>query len=415
MIELRSTGINFDIEIDLPASKSIHNRVLILDRLYDLGLTIKNPSDSGDTKLLETLLNSEENTLNCENAGTVLRFLTAYFSVKNTDVTITGSSRMLERPVDDLVNALNQLGANIHYIEKTGFPPILIHDGMQKGGKVMTRGNKSSQFISALCMIGPYLENGLEILIEGEISSRPYIEMTIKLMQYLGFDIHFEDNKIKAEHWNKVVAITEIEIEPDWSAVGFWFQIIALSKNSKIFLKRLKSTSIQGDSILINWAGMLGLKLSEQPGGILIERSNEQIINNSNWDLKNYPDLAPSIIVLLSASKRRATFKGLESLKIKESDRTLALQTELKKCGVKLEQDKDEWVLDATGFELKEGTIFENYNDHRIAMALATLAFIKPIKMENPETVGKSYPGFWKDLQFGNLEIWKFGNSNLEI
>lgn len=390
---------NFNIEIELPASKSIHNRVMILNALYGLNLEITNPSNSADSFLMQKLLNSKSNVLDCENAGTVFRFLTAYYSVKNETVTLTGSQRMQSRPIKELVNSLLYLGAEIEYMDKKSFPPIKIFGGLTKGGLVKINGSTSSQFISALAMIGPKLENGLEIIIEGQISSKPYIEMTVNLMRNLGFDIQFINNKIITKPWINKTQLTSIEIEPDWSAVTFWFQIIALGDDGKTLFKRLKTQSVQGDSILYLWAAKLGLKFTEVSDGLLLEKSSTPISNNSTWDFTNYPDLAPSTIVLLSATKKKAKFIGLESLKIKESDRTLALQTELKKCNVYLTEDNGEWFLDASKFELQENTLFENYYDHRIAMAFATLAFIKPIQMENLEAVNKSYPDFWEHLK----------------
>ena len=187
---------DYKIEIDLPASKSIHNRVMILNALYDLNLKLTNPSNSGDSVLLQKLLKSKSDVLDCENAGTVFRFLTAYFSVKNEAVTLTGSQRMQSRPIAELVNSLKELGTEIDYLDKIGFPPIKIFGGLTKGGSVNINGGVSSQFISALAMIGPKMESGLEIIIEGQISSKPYIEMTVNLMRNLGFDIQFINNKI---------------------------------------------------------------------------------------------------------------------------------------------------------------------------------------------------------------------------
>lgn len=392
----------FEIEIDLPASKSIHNRVMILDALYGLNLEITNPSNSGDSMLLQSLLKSEDETLDCQNAGTVFRFLTAFCSVNKKPITLTGSERMLIRPIKDLVDALKSLGAEIECLNKEGFPPIKVSGGLKKGGSVTINGETSSQFISALTMIGPELEKGLTITIEGYISSKPYIEMTVKLMQNLGLEVSFEENVITSKNLTGKLNLKSIDIEPDWSAVAFWFQIISLNPKGKVFFKRLKTQSVQGDSILIQWFEKLGLKMTEYEDGILLEKSLIAVSDNSNWDFSNNPDLAPSVIVLLSTLKKKAIFKGLESLKIKESDRTLALQTELKKCGVKFTERNNEWFLDATTFDLKESTVFENYDDHRIAMALACLAFIKPIHMENLEAVNKSYPDFWEHLnEFG--------------
>lgn len=387
------------IAIELPASKSIYNRLLILNELYQLNLEIKNPSLTGDSKLLEQLLFSKEAILNCENAGTVFRFLTALKSVQGSGITLTGSDRMKERPITNLVTALSQLGASITYSEKSGYPPIVIASNPLDGDKVTINGGTSSQFISALAMIGPYLKNGLTIQIEGKVASRPYIEMTVMLMRNLGFEVDFKANVIITKPWKRHLLIKTIYVEPDWSAVAFWFQIMSILRDKKVLLIGLKLNSLQGDAILGIWAGMLGLSISEIPEGISVSASEIPVINNTEWNLSNYPDLAPSLIVLLSVLKRQARFKGLESLKIKESDRTLALQTELKKCNVNLIENDGEWFLDAQNFDLKENTHFQNYNDHRIAMALGCLSLIKPIEMDNMDTVKKSYPNFWEQLQ----------------
>jgi 3-phosphoshikimate 1-carboxyvinyltransferase len=395
----------FDIEVDLPSSKSIHNRALVLNTLYELGLEIKYPSESEDSLLMNKLLKSNSNTLDCENAGTVFRFLTAYLCIGNKAVELTGSDRMLKRPIADLVEALRSLGAEIEYMGQNGYPPLLIKGGLKTGGHVKVNGNLSSQFISALILIGPKLHGGLQIELEGNISSRPYIEMTIKLMNSLGFNTVFSGNKISCETKDINLVNNQFEIEPDWSAVAFWIQIIAFSIKGKVFIKRLVKDSIQGDSIIMNWAGSLGVKASFQKGGMVLEKSDLPILNNTEWNFVNYPDLAPSIIVLLATFKRKAFFRGLESLQIKESDRTAALAKELKKCKVEFYPFQNGWQLDAGNFELLPNTVFETYNDHRIAMALATLSFIKPLVIKNPEVVAKSYPGFWKDLELVKKNI----------
>jgi len=405
MIGLSYNQKSFNLEIDLPASKSIYNRILILNAIYQMNLRIKNPSNSGDSVLLESLLHSENEILNCENAGTVLRFLTAYFVVGKKERILTGSERMLERPIAQLVDSLTQIGADIKYTKKVGFPPIKISSSDLKGGIIQINGEVSSQFISALAMIGPKLTESLTIHIEGKISSKPYIEMTVKLMQKLGFDIDFTGNIIAVGSWNGACNLIEIEIEPDWSAVSFWFQMIANSQNASVIFKKLSSKSLQGDSILGKWAKRLGIELTNNENGILIKKSNLPIEENTSWNLADYPDLAPSLIVLLSSFKQKAYFTGLESLKIKESNRILALQTELKKCQVELKEVKEHWELDATHFKLTEGTVFENYNDHRIAMAFASLAFLAPIRMNKPESVNKSYPDFWNHLKQAGICI----------
>jgi 3-phosphoshikimate 1-carboxyvinyltransferase len=393
------------IEIDLPASKSIHNRLLILNHLYELNLNIGNPSNSEDSLLLAKLLNSSNETLHCQNAGTVFRFLTALCCLKDKTTILTGSSRMMERPIQDLVYALQSIGADIRYEKTDGFPPLFIKGGLKNGGSIAIYGGTSSQFISALMMIGPYLEKGLVIDIKGPTSSLPYITMTKNLMTRLGFEISFDNHRVVCNPWHKQLFIHTINVEADWSAVAFWFQIISYAPELKVELKNLTKNSLQGDAILAQWAGMLGIKLTESENGLLLEKSSIPVMNDTHWNLSNYPDLAPALVVLLASLKRKARFSGLESLKIKESDRTLALQIELKKCGVEFIKEDKDWILNGSYFDLKENTSFENYNDHRMAMSLGSLSLLKPIKMENKEAVNKSYPDFWSHLKLVGVEV----------
>jgi len=398
-MRLDYSSVKFDIDLELPSSKSIHNRVLVLNNLYDLGLNIGHPSQSEDSQLMQKLLKSEANVLFCDNAGTVFRFLTAYLCVGSRTVELTGSERMCKRPIGDLVAALKSLGAQIEYINKTGFPPLVIQAGLRKGGHVKVNGNLSSQFISALILIGPKLQGGLTIELEGKISSRPYIDMSVNLMKSLGFKLEFRGNFIYCETDRTELVEKDFNIEADWSAVAFWIQIVAFSKRGRVFINRLRKESVQGDCVLMNWAGSLGVKASYEANGIVLEKSKVPIVNNTEWNFVNYPDLAPSIVVLLSVFKRKAFFKGLESLQIKESDRTAALANELKKCKVIFKEFEQGWLLDASNFELEPETIFETYSDHRMAMALAPLSLLKPIHISNSEVVGKSYPRFWSDLE----------------
>ncbi len=396
---------NFYCEINLPTSKSIYNRAKILKTLYNLNLTIKNPSNSDDSVLLDAILESDSSEINCKNAGTVFRFLTAYYSVKPTNVNLSGTDRMHQRPIGQLVDALNQLGANIQYLNKEGFPPLQISKGHFTGNSIIIGSQTSSQFISALMMIGPYLENGLRITLEGKIASKPYVVLTQKLMMRLGFECTFKNRVITTRRSSPSIAKKYLNIEPDWSAMSFWFQIIAFSNNSKVFIKHLKTASLQGDAVLLKWAPYFGLKLTPQSNGMLLEKTGPLNLPHKIWDLHKYPDLAPSLIVMFAALKIDSSFVGLESLKIKECDRTLALQKELKKCKVDFFELNDMWILKASNFTLKENTEFENYDDHRIAMALGCLSFLKPIRMANAEAVNKSYPDFWKHLSLTQTYI----------
>ena len=385
--------------IELPASKSIQNRAVILKNFYYPELKFINPSDSADSVLIEKLIQSEDTELNCDNAGTVIRFLTSYFACKEGVTKIlTGSERMKSRPIGELVDVLKQLGADIKYLETPGFPPIKIEGKKLKGGQIAISGEISSQFITSLILIAPNLENGLSIEITGKTASESYIQLTVSLMKSLGFNIDYNQNVIEIKPEYEALKVPTLEIEPDWSAVAFWLQIIAFSKNGAVHLNKLKNHSIQGDSILQDWIGMLGLKYKFTETGLLLEKSEIPVLNNTFWNLINYPDLAPSLIVLLSALKLNAEFSGLETLKTKESDRTKALSNELKKCNVVFTQNNERWILNASNFKLNENTHFESYSDHRIAMAFAALNVLTPVKISNLNCVVKSYPGFWNDL-----------------
>jgi 3-phosphoshikimate 1-carboxyvinyltransferase len=399
MISLRAEKNEISGKIRLPASKSIYNRILILNALYKLDLNVKNPSITGDGILMEQLLKSNDLTIDCGNAGTVYRFLLSYFTALGVPKILTGESRMLQPPVFDLVAALKNIGAKIEFLEKEGYPPVKIIPQNLKPQNIQIDGSLSSQFISSLIMIGPYLGDNFTIQITGKPASRPYISMTVKLMQDLGFEIHFKNNEVNISPVKTVAKSKDFEVEADYSPLIFWYQWLAYSKTGELLLEGMNNYSIQGDANLINWAGMLGIQCGFNSEGLLLKKSEIPVLFHTEWNLADVPDLAPGIIVLLAGLKKTATFYGLESLKIKESDRTLALQTELEKCKVKFYQEKDAWYLDASAFSLTEGTIFESYNDHRIAMALAPLCTFAPIKIQSPEAIQKSYPEYWNQLK----------------
>ncbi|MCB9251217.1 MAG: hypothetical protein H6605_02015 [Flavobacteriales bacterium] len=385
--------------IKLPASKSIHNRVLILKHLYDNSLKITNPSDADDVKLMEGILNlSVASEINCKNAGTVLRFLMAYFAAKHNDVTLTGELRMLERPVSDLVNALKILGARIAYTHNEGFPPVHIYPGQLTHGRVELKADVSSQFVTALMLIGPYI-GGLKINLRSKPVSYSYIVLTQKLMSELGFEVNLYEQNIDISA-SKSFKAPEIEIEPDWSSVIFWFLLIRRNPIARVLLAGLKPDSIQGDSILIEWASMLGIKRTFFHDGMLIEQSQIPIMGQTEWDLRNNPDLAPAMVVLLSHARKTARFRGLETLKYKESNRIKALEEGLQKFGVSFREINGIWYLDATNFEQPKQIVINDHGDHRIAMSFACLdAPGHEVKISNPDCIVKSYPSFLKQKE----------------
>ncbi|NUM32058.1 MAG: 3-phosphoshikimate 1-carboxyvinyltransferase [Bacteroidetes bacterium] len=396
-----------NVSIKLPASKSIYNRLLILKYLYNLKFELKNPSNTDDSILLTRLLNSEKTYLNCKNAGTVIRFLTAYFAAKGESKTLFCSVRMKKRPIGELVNALRELGADIEYLKNEGFPPIKINGNKKLHSKqVEIKANESSQFLSALLMIGPALPNGLNIKVPDKIMSKPYIDMTLTLMKQNGFEIFqkgeiIEVSKFKPENSKATTIVTE----PDWSAAVFWVEIVFFAKNLKVVLKNQNLNSIQGDSVIVQLALHFGILVRKSGKNIIISKSKKNADIKTDWDFKNYPDLAPALIVMLAASKTKATVRGIETLKIKESDRSNALKNELKKCNVIFTEENGYWTLDATKFKVKKYTAFKNYYDHRIAMALAPLAIFNKIVISTGKVCKKSYPDYWKHLEKAGFEI----------
>lgn len=387
------------LPLDLPASKSMHNRLLMLKKMHHLHLNLLNPSQTDDSLLLESLLAADSVTKDCKNAGTVLRFLTAYYaSVPGSEVLLTGSERMMQRPIGPLVSGLNQLGAKISYTGTNGFPPIRISGRELQGGTLEMESDLSSQFVSALLMAAPRFSKGLRLSLKGPVSSRPYIDMTISLMQNLGFNIQQENGIIAVEPGLKIPGNTDITLEPDWSAAAFWFLIISVSGKGNILLKHLKPESFQGDAIIRQWAGMLGVKTHFDPSGLWISPSEIPVMNDTEWDLNPYPDLTPPVVLILASHKRRARFKGLHHLAVKESNRTAVLRSGLQKCGVRFEYEEVGWTLDASEFQLPDHLVFDDHNDHRMAMAFGSLNVLKACKVSHPECVVKSYPGFWQQL-----------------
>ncbi len=341
------------------------------------------------------LLHAADPIIDVEDAGTTMRFLTAYFAVTNQQKTLTGTSRMLERPIGILVKALRSLGARIEYLQKDGFPPIRIAGfDSQKTRTVRVRGDISSQFISALMMVAPALPMGLVIELEGVIGSRPYIEMTAALMRQFGVSSTFEGARIEvaSQHYTA----TELTVESDWSGASYWYAFAALADDGDLSLPGLSLDSLQGDRAIADLMALLGVNTEVQPGGVLrLTRNDTQ--QKIQWDFKNCPDLAQTVAVVCAAKGVHAVFTGLESLRIKETDRIAALQTELGKIGARLLEDKGSWRLQPAEI-LPASASFNTYKDHRMAMAFAPLAAKMDVTIDNPSVVKKSYPDFWVDM-----------------
>ncbi len=380
---------------NLPASKSISNRVLILDALCEKRSTLHNLSEANDTRLMLERVRSTERTIDVEDAGTTMRFLTAYFSITNQNKNLTGTERMKQRPIGILVEALRSLGAEIDYLGTPGYPPLETKQfSGQKTNTLSIRGDVSSQFISALMMIAPTLPQGLTLVLEGKVGSRPYIEMTAELMRQFGATCEVKECEIHipAGAYHPI----EFAVESDWSGSSYWFSFAALAAEADLLLQRLSTRSLQGDSAILEIMEPLGVKASME--GDLMRLTKTETLQDITWDFTHCPDLAQTIAVVCAAKGVQGTFSGLESLRIKETDRIAALQNELRKIGADLLEEKGIWKLVPTQ-KLPTMASFNTYEDHRMAMAFAPLATLMDVEIESRAVVRKSYPSFWDDLK----------------
>ncbi|MCW3125549.1 MAG: 3-phosphoshikimate 1-carboxyvinyltransferase [Bacteroidetes bacterium] len=390
-------------EIKLPSSKSESNRLLILQALSGGELQVENLSDSVDTKLLMEGLASNELNINVGDAGTAMRFLTAYFCVKGKYKIISGSERMHERPIGILVDALREIGFRIEYKGKEGFPPLEIIpvDLSATKKEVHVAGNISSQYVTALLMIAPMLPHGLKINFTTQLVSQPYIHLTLDVLLKSGISYIEGSESIRIAH-QRFAPVTLIS-SMDWSAASYWYAMAALADISDIHLRGLTLGAAQGDKRMADWAANLGVETMTSGPGILLSRS--QVTENCcTFDFTNQPDLAQTIIVICAARNIKAKFTGMASLRIKETDRIAALQNELEKFGVRLVESEPETFTFEGTFVMSHQTI-KTYNDHRMAMAFAPLALLGPITIEDSEVVAKSYPGFWNEMKKVGFEI----------
>lgn len=397
--------------INLTGSKSESNRALIIAALSKGMVTAKNLSDAADTVVLNNILvglstasTEERRTVDVGHAGTAMRFLTAFLSTIPEQFTLTGSKRMQERPIGILVDALKSLGADISYEKNEGYPPLLINGGLTNTpSEVSIRGNVSSQYLSALLIIAPTLPNGLSLNITGGLTSRPYLEMTLNMLASAGIAHSWEGDTIHIKH--QVHQSATLVVEPDWSAASYWYSIAALADKADITLPNLREESLQGDSEIQQIMIPLGVATSRTKDGIQLVSAAEQAVTTV-LNLKDCPDLAQTIIVCAAAKGLNLAFTGLETLKIKETNRVLALQTELAKIGVTLNEDNEVYTLDCSGLHFPEKISIATYDDHRMAMAFAPLSLlIKAVEIEDYQVVEKSYPDFWKDLQKAGFTV----------
>ncbi len=392
--------------VKLTGSKSESNRALIIQALSKGSVQVANLSEAADTVTMNKavqLADSGENsaqptTIDIGPAGTAMRFLTSYLNLAKGTFELTGSARMQERPIKLLVDALQKLGANIKYLGKDGYPPLQIEGPMsQIADSVDIPGDISSQYISSLLLAAPALEKGLSLHIEGELTSKPYVSMTLDMLRESGISYEWNEQTIRIPSQN--FGNATLYVEPDWSAASYWYSIVALSQEGSLFLPGLKKSSLQGDIAIANIMTRFGVHTTFQENGVLLQKelvTNEPIF----LDLKECPDLAQTIVVVAAALKMDVTFTGLETLKIKETDRIAALQAEIGKFGCDLVEDNEIYHLKTSEAFVPEKLEIATYEDHRMAMAFAPLALVFPqVTILEPSVVEKSYPDFWLHLE----------------
>ena len=397
-IQLQLNGAVKSTAITITGSKSESNRLLLLQALYP-AITISNLSESDDSEAMQKALSGNDSIIDIHHAGTAMRFLTAYYAIQEgKEVVLTGSSRMKERPIGVLVDALRSLGAKIEYVENEGFPPIKITGQKLLKNKVSIKAGVSSQYITALLLIAAKLENGLELTLEGEITSRPYIEMTLSLLNQVGIENRFEGNVITVLPKPEIAALaSKVVVESDWSSASYFYSIAALANEDiSISLSSYKKDSLQGDSALAAIYRSLGVETVFKENSILLSKTNAS--TSVNLDLNDTPDIAQTIAVTCFGLGIACSLTGLHTLKIKETDRLEALKTEMEKLGAKITVTNDSLMLEASDTVNSNITI-ATYNDHRMAMAFAPLAVKVPVRIQDADVVSKSYPAFWDDLQ----------------
>ena len=391
--------------IQLPSSKSICNRALIIWALSKGCKSIDNLSDCDDTRVMVRALENMPDTIDIMAAGTAMRFLTAFLSVTEGEHTITGTERMRQRPIKILVDALRSIGADIEYTENEGFPPLKIKGTRLEGKEITLPGDVSSQYISALMMIGPILKNGLKLKLKGNIISRPYINLTIEIMKEFGGKAEWEKDNVIVIHPQNYKPVPYY-VESDWSAASYWYEIAALSEDACIELPGLFEKSFQGDSKVAELFEQLGVKTEYADKHITLSKSRN-ITERMEYDFVNQPDLAQTFVVTCCMLEIPFRFSGLQSLKIKETDRMAALMNEMKKLGYVISESEGS-VLEWNGERCESETTpaIDTYEDHRMAMAFAPAALkLKNIRINNPQVVSKSYPGFWNDLTKAGFNI----------
>ncbi|MFD1616374.1 3-phosphoshikimate 1-carboxyvinyltransferase [Gelatiniphilus marinus] len=411
---LHKSVLNKQSSIQITGSKSESNRLLLLQALFP-EFKLENVSNSDDSNLMAKALASKEQVVDIHHAGTAMRFLTAFFAVQEgREVTLTGSKRMKERPIKILVEALKDLGANITYLENHGYPPIKIKGKKLTQNKVTLKANVSSQYISALLLIASKLENGLELTLEGEITSIPYIKMTLSLLDEIGIESSFVNNTITVKPNTQHLLPKTLTVESDWSSASYYFSIVALTDvGTEITLTSYKENSLQGDSVLVDIYKAFGVETTFLNNSVVLKKKTQNLEPKS-FNLVNAPDIAQTIAVTSFALGIACDLKGLHTLKIKETDRLVALKTEIEKLGGQVEiTDKSLHLKPNKLYSVKKnspvleglGEPIATYHDHRMAMAFAPLALKTGLVIEDALVVSKSYPTFWDDLKSIGFKI----------
>ena len=396
-----------NIVINLPNSKSISNRALIINALLNNKIVLNEISSADDTQLMHSVLLNESNEVNIENAGTCMRFLTAFFASKeHKNINLIGSERMKQRPIKELVDALLILGAEIDYLEKPNYPPLKINGKKLIGKLINIDASESSQFITALMLIAPFVQNGITINLKGKIASFDFIKMTALLMNEFGLSVSLIENSIIIKPYQNEPIIADFTIEKDWSSAAFCYLIAALNSKLSIHLIGLSKTSIQGDHITFKIFEKLGVSTTETNEGIVILKENI-LTDFLIFDLMNAIDLAPALCVACAALNVNATISGLQNLKIKESNRLLAIVNELKKFGYDASNSSDEIIIkQRNNIDYNQSITINTYNDHRMAMAFAPLALLfNQLKIDNIAVVSKSYPNYFNDLKLVGITV----------
>ena len=394
-----------NIEINLNSSKSESNRLLIIKSLSDDNIKLSNLSKANDTILLNKLIKLNSNSIwDAEDAGTTMRFLTSYLALQKEKVILTGTERMKKRPIKILVDALKEIGAKIEYQEKKGYPPLINNKKIsQNKNSISIRGDISSQYISSLLMIAPILKNGLIIKIISPFYSKPYVMMTLNLMKKFG--INYEISKDSISIKNQKYKEASYKVESDWSAASYWYSFLSINKMFKeIRLIGLRKDSFQGDQIIKKIMSLFNVETHYNEDGVIL-RKKDLSFDYLELDFKDCPDLAQTILVIAAFHKTKLKLYGVESLKIKETDRLLAMKIELNKIGVNFFDDNGIWTLERRNKPFPNKVSIDTYEDHRMAMAFAPLATELDLTINNPGVVNKSYPSYWDDMKKAGYKI----------